>query len=107
MKEKPGLREIASTLHQELNQRFESILDPQTPVFDPIYVKLHFLTQLGTELYSLTSAQIEAAKSDILRKVSTWLIVNYLVKLYKLWQLIIASLHAGGDYKHWTQDPRT
>ena len=69
MKEKPGLHKIASTLHRELNRRLESILDPQAPVFDPIYVKATFLDPRYRIV--LTSAQVEAAKSDILREVST------------------------------------
>ena len=65
MKEKPGLREIASILHRELNRRFESILDPQAPVFDPLYVNATFLDP--SYRIVLTSAQDEAAKCDILR----------------------------------------
>ena len=38
MKEKPGLREIASLLQKELSDRFQKVLVPTSFNFDPIFV---------------------------------------------------------------------
>ena len=68
MKEKPGLRAIASTLLRELTRRFQKVLDPQTPACDPVYIKGTFLDPRYRIL--LSSTQVAAAKSDILHEVS-------------------------------------
>ena len=68
MKERPGPREIASTLHRELTRRFQKALDPRDAAFDPVYVKATFLDPRYRIV--LSSTQVEAAKTDILREVS-------------------------------------
>ena len=67
MKDRPGLRQVASTLLKALVQRFMKIMDPQACDFDPIYAEATFLDPRYKIL--LSTAQLQAAMCGVLREV--------------------------------------
>lgn len=68
MKEKPGMRQIATVLQQELSNRFDKVLNPSCALFDPVYVQATLLDPRFKIV--LTPDQLEAAKVQLLHDVS-------------------------------------
>ena len=68
MKEKPGLREIASLLQKELSDRFQNVLVPTSFNFDPIFVAATALDRRYRVL--LNEEQLRHAKIHIMRELS-------------------------------------
>ena len=68
MKDKPGVRAIASLLQQEMTTHFEKVLNPSSGSFDPIYVESTLLDLKYKIL--LNRHQLEAAKAQVLLDVS-------------------------------------
>ena len=68
MKEKPGVRTLATVLQQELSHRFEKILSPTCASFEPVYVEATLLDPRFKIV--LNDEQLEAAKLQLLRDVS-------------------------------------
>ena len=68
MKEKPGIRQIATTLQRELLSRFDKVLNPSCALFDPVYVEATLLDPRYRIV--LTPDQLEAAKVQLLQDVS-------------------------------------
>ena len=68
MKEKPGLREIASLLQKELSDRFQKVLVPTDFNFDPIFVAATALDPRYRVL--LNEEQLRHAKVYIMRELS-------------------------------------
>ena len=60
MKDKVGVRVIATTLQQELAYHFEKVLQPSSASFDPIYLESTLLDPNYKIL--LDNQQLEAAK---------------------------------------------
>lgn len=73
MKDKVGVRVIATTLQQELAYRFEKVLQPSSASFDPIYLESTLLDPKYKIL--LDNEQLEAAKAQVLREVN----INFVV----------------------------
>ena len=67
-KERPGVRQIANLLHQELGTRFEKVLQPGCPVFCPLYIQATLLDPQYRIL--LSEEQVQAAKLHVLRDFS-------------------------------------
>ena len=68
MKEKPGVRTLATVLQQELMRRFEKVLSPGCASFEPVYVEATLLDPRFKIV--LNYEQLEAAKLQLLRDVS-------------------------------------
>lgn len=75
MKEKAGVRGIATILLRELTNCFDRILKPSSVSFDPIYLALTYLDPKFKIL--LNREQLDAATSYILREVC---IILFLVR---------------------------
>ncbi len=74
MKEKVGVRVIATMLQRELDTRFEKVLQPSSASFDPIYLESTLLDPRYRIL--LSPEQLQAAKSQVLREVSIILLLS-------------------------------
>lgn len=68
MKERPGIRHIATVLHHELSSSFEKVLNPSSSTFEPVYVEATLLDPRYKII--LTPDQLEAAKLQLLHDVS-------------------------------------
>ncbi len=68
MKEKAGVRVIATILHRELMNRFDKILKPSSAAFDPLYLESTLLDPKYKII--LNREQLQAAKSQLLHEVS-------------------------------------
>lgn len=67
------MRVVAATLLQELENRFEKVLQPSSVSFDPIYLEATLLDPKYKIL--LSPEQLEAAKAQILREVNIIMLV--------------------------------
>ena len=68
MREKVGVRVVATVLQKELERRFEKVLQPSSASFDPIYLEATLLDPKYKIV--LTHEQLEAVKGQVLRDVS-------------------------------------
>lgn len=67
MKEKAGVRVIATILHRELMDRCEKILKPSSVAFHPIYLESTLLDPKYKIV--LNHEQLQAAKSQLILEV--------------------------------------
>ena len=67
MKEKPGIRQIATILQRELSSRFEKLMKPSCVSFEPVYIEATLLDPRFKIV--LTRDQQEAAKLQLLHDV--------------------------------------
>ena len=79
MKEKPGLREIASLLQRELSDRFQKVLVPTSFNFDPVYFAATVLAPQYRIL--LNEEQQKHAKAHIIRELMIVLATSKLAYL--------------------------